>query len=294
MMIFVILVVGAAIVLAFLMGMRGLRDRKRARLMARPFPSEWEGFLEQNVALYRHLPDSLKGQLHGDIQVFLAEKRFEGCGGFEITDEVRLTIAAQACILLLNHKTRFFSRLSTILVYPGAYVAKKLSPIGSAYVENESVRLGESWDAGSLVLSWDHVKHSPRDISDGHNVVLHEFAHQLDQEEGEADGAPTLDNRSSYGPWARILSREYENLREEVKHHIKDVMDAYGATNPAEFFAVATETFFERPRQLKNRHPGLYEQLKGYYKMDPAAWYQKGVGAQGSPRAKEESKKLLG
>jgi Mlc titration factor MtfA (ptsG expression regulator) len=270
---FAYFVAGTAIVLASLIGVRVFRSRKRARLMARPFPSEWKGFLEKRVALYRHLPNSLKEQLHSDIQVFLAEKRFEGCGGFEITDEVRLTIAAQACILLLNHKTKFFSKLSTILVYPAAYVAKKMSPIGSEYVEEETVRLGESWDGGTLVLAWDHVKHGPRDMNDGHNVVLHEFAHQLDQEEGGADGAPILEHRSSYAPWARILRREYENLREEVRHHVKDVMDGYGATNPAEFFAVATETFFEKPRQFKNKHPELYEQLRGYYKMDPAEWY---------------------
>ena len=273
MMVFIFLVVGTAIVLAFLMGIRGFRKRRRIRLMARPFPAEWRGLLEKNVALYRHLPDSLKDQLHADIHLFLAEKRFEGCKGFEITDEVRLTIAAQACILLLNHKTKFFSKLTTILVYPGAYVAKKMSRLGSEYVEDESVRLGESWDSGTLVLAWDHVKQGPRDINDGHNVVLHEFAHQLDQEEGEADGAPILEHRSSYVAWARVLGREFENLQEEVKHHVKDDMDGYGATNPAEFFAVATETFFEKPQQLKRKHAELYGQLRGYYKMDPAEWY---------------------
>lgn len=270
---FIYLMAGIAIVLASMVALKISRKHRRARLMSRPFPSEWRVFLEKNIALYRHLPESLRDQLHEDIQVFLAEKRFEGCQGFEINDEVRLTIAGQACILLLNHKTNFFSKLSTILVYPGAYVAKKMSPIGSEYVVEETLRLGESWDSGTLVLAWDHIKHGPVDIMDGHNVVLHEFAHQLDQEEGEADGAPTLERRSSYTAWARVLSREYKKLREEVKHHAKDVMDAYGATNPAEFFAVATETFFERPKQLKRKHPELYEQMVGYYKMDPAEWF---------------------
>jgi Mlc titration factor MtfA (ptsG expression regulator) len=228
--------------------------------------------LEQNVALYRQLPESLKDQLHGDIQVFLGEKRFEGCQGFEITDEVRITIAAQACILLLNRETRFFSKLTTILVYPAAYVAENMRELGSEYVREASVRLGESWANGTLVLAWDHVKRGTMDIHDGHNVVLHEFAHQLDQEDGSSDGAPILERRSNYVTWARVLSKEYEHLREEVSHHVKDVMDAYGATNPAEFFAVATETFFEKPKQMRKKHPALYDELKGYYRLDPVNW----------------------
>ncbi|MEC4684995.1 MAG: M90 family metallopeptidase [Nitrospirota bacterium] len=132
-----------------------------------------------------------------------------------------------------------------------------------------SARLGESWNSGELVLAWDHVKQESVDIRDGHNVVLHEFSHQLDQEDGRADGGPILDRGSSYVAWARILGREYGELVEKVKKHYKDVIDSYGATNPAEFFAVITEAFFKKPAKLKQKHPALYEELKLYYKMDP-------------------------
>jgi Mlc titration factor MtfA (ptsG expression regulator) len=144
--------------------------------------------------------------------------------------------------------------------------------MGSHRIEEDSARLGESWTRGVVVLAWDHVKQSTIDVEGGHNVVLHEFAHQLDQEDGRSDGAPILPNCSSYSAWARVLSKEYDELQQKAKKHISDVMDFYGATNPAEFFAVATETFFEKSRQLKEKHPELYEELKEYYKLDPAQW----------------------
>lgn len=250
-----------------------IRARRR-RLMQEPIPSEWIEIIKKNAATYKYLPEELKKQLHGLINIFLDEKSFEGCGGLEITDEIRVTIAAQACILLLNRNTNHYPKLSFILVYPSAYVAEGVSSVGGNFVIKEpSARLGESWTRGSLVVAWDHAKQSTRDLHDGHNVVLHEFAHQLDQETGASNGVPILEQRSNYVPWARVLSQEYDHLRYEVSHHIKDVMDAYGATNPAEFFAVATETFFEKPKQMKKKHPELFRQLKNYYKLDPSEWF---------------------
>ncbi len=255
---------------------RARRRALRRRLMTEPLPEEWERILKQNVPLYSRLPDAVQRQLRGLINIFLYEKRFEGCGGLEITDEVRVTVAAQACILLLNRKTDFYPRLSSILVYPGAYVAKEVwrTPAGFE-VEEESVRLGESWDSGTVVLAWDNVKHGAGDWKDGHNVVLHEFAHRLDQQDGTADGAPILEQRSRYVSWARTLSREFEQLQKRAKRGRKTVMDEYGATDPAEFFAVATETFFEKSRQMKKKHPELYSELRSYYKLDPATWPRK-------------------
>jgi len=240
--------------------------------MALPFPPGWKEILERNVSLYRHLPDALKKQLHGLVQVFVAEKSFEGCGGLEITDEIKITIAAQACILLLNRQPTFYPKLVSILVYPRAYIAEHAVSMGSSYVREQTIRAGESWSRGIAVLAWDHVKAGAIDCTNGHNVVLHEFAHQLDQEDGLADGTPILERRASYAVWIRILTEEYQKLRVEAQHHIRDVMDSYGATNPAEFFAVATEAFFEKPRQLKRRHPELYEELKTYYRLDPVEW----------------------
>jgi Mlc titration factor MtfA (ptsG expression regulator) len=240
-----------------------------------PFPDEWERILERNVALYRYLPDSLRDQLHNDIKIFINEKHFEGLGGLEITDEIKVTIAAEASMLLLNRRNSDYPKLSSILVYPSAYVTRQITDIGGgAYIEGQSVRLGESWQHGSVVLAWDNVRQGAMNSQDGHNVVLHEFAHQLDQEDGISDGAPILENRSSYVTWARIMSKEYEQLRSNVEHHKKSVIDTYGATNPAEFFAVATETFFEKPRQLKKKAPDLYAELKSFYNVDPIEWLQ--------------------
>ena len=242
--------------------------------MSSPFPSKWEGILNRNVALYHYLPDSLKKELQGHIQIFLGEKTFEGCRGLNITDEIRVTIAGQACILLLNRKPTYYPKLYTILVYPGAYVAKKVTVIGMEHTEEMTVRAGESWARGEVVLAWDNVRQSAIDLAFGHNVVLHEFAHQLDQEDGSANGAPILEKGTSYKTWARVLSKEYQDLRRKTLFGRLDIMDAYGATNPAEFFAVATETFFERPKQMKLTHPELYEELESYYGLDPLKWFE--------------------
>ncbi|MEJ2647060.1 MAG: zinc-dependent peptidase, partial [Sedimentisphaerales bacterium] len=223
--------------------------------MSKPFPPEWEKIVRKNVPLYNRLPGLLKKQLHGLVHVFLDIKKFEGCGGLQITDEMKITIASQACMLLLNRKTSVFKKLHTILVYPATYVAKTISSDGVVIIEGRSVRLGESWRNGPVVLAWDSVRGGTANIGDSRNVVLHEFAHQLDQEDGASDGAPILRNRSSYITWARILSREYESLQDSQKKGIRSVIDGYGATNPAEFFAVVTEAFFEKPGQLK-RLPG--------------------------------------
>ena len=261
------------LVTAFVVVRKHLRNTGRQRLMKQPFPQQWEEILRKNVALYQHLPKYLREPLHGYINVFLDEKRFEGCGGLQLTEGMKVTIAAQACLLLLKGNPTFYPKLKTILVYPGAYVARQTSFIGGVPVQSDSARLGESWNSGELVLAWDHVKEESLDIRDGHNVVLHEFSHQLDQEDGRSDGAPILEQGSSYVAWARILSIEYGELVEKVKKHHKDVIDSYGATNPAEFFAVITEAFFKKPAKLNKKHPELYEELKLYYKMDPLQWF---------------------
>lgn len=175
-------------------------------------------------------------------------------------------------MLLLNRKATYFPKCDVILVYPSAYLAKRVVDMGTHRIEEKSARLGESWTRGVVVLAWDHVKQKTIDVETGHNVVLHEFAHQLDQEDGRSDGAPILERRSSYVAWARILTSEYKNLQNKALNHVKDVMDLYGATNAAEFFAVATETFFEKGKALKEKHPDLYGELKEYYKLDPAEW----------------------
>jgi MtfA peptidase len=248
------------------------KRRRRQRLRSQPFPPAWLAIIEKNIPIYDRLPEADQQELRAHVQVFLAEKSFEGCGGLELTDEIRVTIATQACLLILHRETDYYPRLITILVYPHAYLAKGTESIGGGVVlESETARLGEAWKDGVVVLSWDDVRQGASDIHDGHNVVLHEFAHQLDQQDGSADGAPILEHRSQYVTWARVLSEDYKQLRRDTERGRTDVLDEYGATNPAEFFAVATECFFEKPVQLRKKHPQLFEQLKAYYRQDPAS-----------------------
>jgi hypothetical protein len=249
----------------------GSKKRRREKLANQPFPLAWLEIIEMNVPIYHRLSAADRKELQGHILVFLAEKNFEGCGGLELTDEIKVTIAAQACILLLHRETDYYPGLYSILVYPGAYIAKGLVELAPGhYAETEQVRLGESWKRGALILSWDDVRANVGDVRDGHNVVLHEFAHQLDTEDGHANGAPPLPRRSMYASWARILEKDYEKLQKDAEEGRSTILDEYGATAPAEFFAVATECFFEKPVQMQREHPELYEQLKLYFQQDPA------------------------
>ena len=249
----------------------GLRAWRRRRLVQKPFPEPWRSVLERNVPLYRHLEAPDQRELEDLVKVFIAEKSFEGCGGLEVDDEVRVTIAAHACILLLHRETDVYPELRAILVYPHAYIAQSAQHVeGGIVIEGRQARLGESWSYGTVVLSWDDVVRAASDVHDGHNVVLHEFAHQLDNEAGFADGAPRLPKRSMYVAWARVLGHEYRDLVDRIQHHRPSFLGEYAATNPAEFFAVVTELFFEKPEALERLHPALYEQLRAFYQQDPA------------------------
>ena len=251
--------------------MFGFREWRRRQLMKKPLPREWLVIVERNVPYYHLLPSEQRRRLQRLVQVFLSEKRFEGCGGLELTDEIRVTIAAQGCILLLARKTDIYPRLRSVLVYPHAYIANvtDTQPDGTV-VEGWQGRLGESWMQGYVVLSWDDVLRDASDIHDGFNVVFHEFAHQLDNESGAPEGAPLLPESSMYDDWDRVFGAEYQALCDGVERDEPTLLDAYGAVSPAEFFAVATEFFFERPIELEARHPELYGQLKLFYRQDPA------------------------
>ena len=187
-----------------------------------------------------------------------------------ITENMRLIIAAHACLLLLNRKTDYFAKLRQILVYPEAFwsTVTTRDPVGIVH-ENDVVRSGESWASGTVILSWKDTKKGAINITDGHNVALHEFAHQIDQEDGQTDGAPLLKDGTRYVSWAKVLGREFERLR---RRSGKTVLDSYGATDAAEFFAVATEAFFEKPRQMLRKHPEMYRELQDFYSIDPASW----------------------
>jgi len=248
-----------------------LKQQRRRRLRAQPFPREWLVTIKRNVSFFHRLSANDQAELLGHTQVFLAEKRFEGCDGLEITDQVRVTIAAQACLLLLHRKTDYFPRLLTILVYPSTYLAEDIRHVhGHVWQEGKMARLGETgrW-LDAIVLAWDAVKSGAADPSDGKNVVLHEFAHQLDYENYAEDGAPALATRDQRLSWQEVMRGEFASLRAADETGIPTLLDTYGATNPAEFFAVSTEAFFEWPRALRARHPKLYAELRSYFHQDP-------------------------
>ena len=250
-----------------------LVQRRRNRLKARPFPPLWNAIIEINLPIYPRLSPKERKQLQGAIQVFLAEKQFIGCRGLQVTEEMKVTIAAVACLLLLNQRASYFQKLRSILVYPSTYLVHETTSTQDRVIEERLVaRLGESWMNDQIILAWEQVKQDTFNWQDGHNVVLHEFAHQLDQEDGKADGVPILQQSSDYAIWAEVMTQEYLRLGHDIQQGKKTVIDSYGATNPAEFFAVVTETFFEKPQQLLRWHPELYRLLQHYYQISPVLW----------------------
>ena len=256
-----------------------IRRWRRDKVMRRPFPAGWEAHLVANMGLYSRLNRADQLELQRHILVFLDEKHFEGCRGVEITDEIRVTIAGNACLLLLHRRTDYFPELVTVLVYPSAFFVehKEVDEHGlemTGIAENA----GESWDKGNVILAWDSAKRGALDPRDGLNVILHEFAHQLDSEAGDTDGAPLMESRAMARGWAETFQREYDALCEAVDDDRETFLDDYAATNPAEFFAVCVETFFEKPWQMRAHHPELYAALQAYFKQDPASWKRSSAG----------------
>ncbi len=242
------------------------RMARRQALAAKRLSQQQRTELARDFPLYAKLPNDLQAELEGLIHVFKAEKGFEACGGLdEVTDHMQNVIAAQACLLLLRRPHDMYAKLRTILVYPDAFTST--GPHGE-----QTVRLGESWTTGSVVLSWESVVNGARNPYDGHDVAIHEFAHQLDQEDGAGDGVPILHTTCSYREWSRIMHRAFEQHVKRVNKGKPTVIDEYGAESPAEFFAVATETFYEKPRQLHRKYPELYELLASYYGVSPLEW----------------------
>jgi len=267
-----LLLLTAVVILAVaaLVGQPWLAGRRRARLRAEPFPAAWRRILRRRVPLVARLPSELQLRLKGHIQVFIAEKPFIGCQGQRITDEVRVTIAAQACLLLLGHqRPECYPRLRQVLVYPDAFVAVRERSLGAGLVQKQRRTMaGESWTQGQVILSWPEVVAGAADPTDGGNVALHEFAHQIDQDKGVADGRPWRPDSATRRQWATVMGEAFERLRNEPSA----VIDAYGASDPAEFFAVATEVFFERPRELAAEAPAVYAELAELYQLNPMEW----------------------
>jgi len=257
-----------------------LKRHRREVVRARAFPQDHVPFVARSVHLYSVLPPVDRLELEGLVQVFLDEKRFEGAAGLEITDEIKVTIAAQACLLLLHRDTDIYPELETVLVYPHAFVTRATHREGPVVIEGPEARVGESWQRGLVIVAWDEILRDARGLRPAHSVVVHEFAHQLDAEDGDVTGAPKLGSRARYVEWAHVLGEEYRALGERLSHGRATDIDAYGATSPAEFFAVVSEQFFERPGALRKTHPTLYDELVSFYRLDPA-----GLLAGGHPEA---------
>jgi hypothetical protein len=249
---------------------------RRQKLRDQPFPARWRKILQKRVPLVRSLPTDLQLQLKQQIQVFMAEKTFIGCAGLRVTDEMRVVIAAQACLLILNRSSSYFHKLRQILVYPGAFAVDRVHTDEMGVLQEERQALsGESWAQGQVILSWQDCLHGAAVPDDGHNVTIHEFAHQLDQENGVANGAPPrrrAEVAADPARWSTVFQAAYDRLRFEAHSQSQGLLDHYGAKDPAEFFAVVSEVFFERPRELALDYPALYAELRGYYQLDPASW----------------------
>ncbi|MCW9015019.1 MAG: zinc-dependent peptidase [Gammaproteobacteria bacterium] len=269
----ILLIILILVILLVVLGIRFQRKRTREKLQAAAFNPAWVLILQNNLALYSSLPDTLKHKLHGLINAFLYEKTFSGFNGLEINDEIRVTIAAQACMLLLNRDDDFYPSLKNIFVYPGAFKSMQTRSDGMVNTVEETVRIGESWQLGQVVLSWQHSMQGAMNSADGQNVVYHEFAHQLDHADGAIDGTPVLDSAENYASWSKVFSEEYTRLRDKIAANKKTLIDDYGAVSEGEFFAVVTELFFERPVLLEKEHPELYEELRKFYRLNPVEWF---------------------
>ena len=269
-----ILVAIATLVIGVLLGGPLLEGLRRKRLARTPFPPQWRDILRQRVPFFRQMPADLQLQLKKQIQIFIAAKRFVGCDGLEVSDEMRVAIAAQACLLILNRPDHHFSTVKEILVYPAPFIVDREAADEFGLVhQNSEVLSGESWAHGQVVLSWPDVLQGAENPADGRNVVIHEFAHQLDQEKGYANGAPGVLSRQRRDGWSQVMNREFRALKRQVRNHEESFLDPYGATDPAEFFAVITETFFEQPHEMAAEHPELYAELRNLYRIEPLVWH---------------------
>jgi Mlc titration factor MtfA (ptsG expression regulator) len=243
---------------------------RRRRALRAPFPAAWEPFLE-GLRFFSALTEAERARLRKIVQVLVAEKHWEGCGGLVLTEEKQVVIAAQAARLILHVEHRWFHNVMSILVYPTTYASPLERRGADGIVTQGKPLLGEAWHQGPVVIAWDAVEEARLAPQPGQNVVLHEFAHKLDMLDGYVDGTPPLSGGGSYRIWARVMGEEYERLVEEARRGRRTVLDAYGATDHGEFFAVATECFFERPLPLRADCPTLYDLLCRYFGQDPAS-----------------------
>ena len=256
-----------------------LRRRRRERILAEPFPEAWDELLPRHMGCWRELSDEERGHLRQLVQVFVAEKHWEGLGGLEMSDEIKVTVAAQACLLILYLHHDLYRQVESILVYPSTMVAPQrptsIFGVATSPPKGPMPILGQAFSRGPVILAWDAVRRGGENPRDGHNVVFHEFAHKLDMLSGNADGVPPLADRETYARWVEVFERAWAELHAAQDAGRRTFLDAYAGESPAEFFAVATEAFFDAPMTLRGEHRQLYEVLSDYFGQDPA---QRGRG----------------
>lgn len=243
---------------------------RRRWILRKPFPESWQNILDRNVPYYRRLPRHYRETLKKRMMVFMNEKLFEGCGGLELTEKIRVVVSAYACILLLEEPSDYYPDLQAILIYPGDYVAPVQTEDRAGIITKGSeARKGESWSVGSIVLSWNDIQENIYQRNNRKNLIFHEFAHQLDQRYGLTAGISEEGDVYQENEWNNVISKAFKDLRTKARRSQHSVLDMYGATNPAEFFSVATEAYFENPRKLRSEHSALYNMLKSFYGVDP-------------------------
>ena len=267
----------AVAVLAWLTVGPSLAAHRRRKALARPLPEDFVAHVERNVPARRRMPAELRARHDSLVSAFLSEKQFVGCNGLVVTDEIRATIAALACLLVLGRRGHY-DELHSILVYPSAFwVEDEVEDEAGVVEKRRRVLSGEAWDSSRIILSWDDVLEAVRFPGEGYNVALHEFAHYLDAEglglaEPPQQRASAETRPRSVAEWAADLGQEFESLLDAVDRGEDTFLDPYAAEDQAEFFAVATEDFLDRPVELRRAHPKLYELLREFYGLDPAAW----------------------
>ncbi|WP_282120476.1 zinc-dependent peptidase [Ruegeria atlantica] len=260
-----------ALIAGFVLYRYWSKSRARQLLLSTPLTDHQRILIEQQVPLIRRLPLDLRVKLDGKVNLFLDQVRFFGCDGLDVTEEMELAIAAQACLLIVNSDL-WYENLTTILIYPNAFKSRQRRQEGYVVSEKEIVRTGESWDRGPVILSWTHSKLGALNDHDGQNVVLHEFAHQIDDLSGGTNGVPILSDGQSFAEWERVFLTAYDSHVRAVESGRHTVIDPYGATGHEEFFAVSVEVFFEQPRALKAAVPEVYDQLSKLFRLDPVSW----------------------
>lgn len=253
---------------------RARRLKRRETALKAPVDEETRRWVSGAVPHFAGMPQPLQERLFHLTRAICMEKTFEGCAGFALNDEVKTVISAQAALLVLELGLEAYDGIDRILVYPEPFVVDRAHEEGGIVAhEEEAVLSGEAGEFGTIVLSWSDVVFGARHESDGYNVVIHEFAHQLDWATGEITGTPKLESAEDYAQWGAVMKAAYRKLSMECEgQDDHPVLDPYAVEDPGEFFAIASEVFFEKPVVLREWDAPLYALLKHYYRLDPAGW----------------------